>query len=87
MLAEGIRDCLGLVVDVAAVETNILRFKITSLPASEFAERLSAKGLRVLPGGLDGIRAIPYLNITTPQIQEAIEIIRSVTAAAHAAQA
>jgi threonine aldolase len=43
--------------------------------------------LRVLPGGLDGIRAIPYLNITTAQIQEAIEIIRSVTAATHAAQA
>jgi threonine aldolase len=87
MLAEGIRECPGLVVDVAAVETNILRFKVTSLPASEFADRLSAKGLRVLPGGLDGIRAIPYLNITTAQIHEAIEIIRSVTAAAHAAQA
>jgi hypothetical protein len=39
----------------------------------------------VLPGGLDGI-AIPYLNITT-QVQEAIAIIRSVTAATQAAQA
>jgi len=87
MLAEGIRDCPGLVVEVAAVETNILRFKVTRLPASEFADRLSAKGLRVLPGGLDGIRAIPYLNITTAQIHEAIAIIRAVTSADHAAQA
>ncbi len=80
LLAEGIRDCPGLVVDVSAVETNILRFKITSIPAPEFAERLQAKGLRVLPAGSDGIRAIPYLNITKANIQQAVEIIREVTA-------
>ena len=81
LLAEGIHDCPGISVDVAAIETNIVRFKVTSLAAGEFAERLYAKGLRVLPAGADGIRAIPYLNITTAQIQEAIQIIRSVTAA------
>jgi threonine aldolase len=58
-----------------------VRFRVTSLPASEFAEKLAAKGLRVLPGGFDGIRMIPYLNITKAQVQEAIEIIRSVAAA------
>ena len=76
LLAQGIQDCPGIAVDVAAIETNIVRFKVTSLPAAEFAERLYAKGLRVLPAGADGIRAIPYLNISRDQIQEAIEIMR-----------
>ncbi len=67
-----------MVVDVAAIETNIVRFKVTSLPAAEFAERLFARGLRVLPAGADGIRAIPYLNISREQILEAVEIVRSV---------
>jgi len=80
MLAEGIHDCPGIVLDVTAIETNIVRFKIGSIAAGEFAERLYAKGLRVLPGGADGIRAIPYLNITCAQIREAIDIIRTVTA-------
>jgi threonine aldolase len=82
LLAEGIHDCPGIAVDVAAIETNIVRFKITSMASSEFAEHLYARGLRVLPAGADGIRAIPYLNITTAQIQEAIHIIGCVTKAA-----
>ena len=44
-------------------------------------ERAYAKGLRVLPAGGDAIRAVPYLDITTAQIQEAIGIIHSVAAA------
>jgi len=81
LLAEGIHDCPGIALDVTAIETNIVRFKITSMAAGEFAERLYAKGLRVLPTGADGIRAIPYLNITTAQIQDAIHIIGCVTKA------
>jgi threonine aldolase len=55
-----------------------VRFKVTSIPAPEFAERLYARGIRVLPAGADGVRAIPYLNISREQILEAVEIVRSV---------
>ena len=61
--------------------SNIVRFKITSMPATEFAERLYAKGLRVLPAGADGVRAIPYLNISRQQILDAVAIVREVTGA------
>jgi threonine aldolase len=44
------------------------------------------RGLYVLPSGMDGVRAIPYLNISTAQVQEAIGIIASV-ANEHALQA
>jgi threonine aldolase len=80
LLAQGIHKCPGIVLDLAAIETNIVRFKITGVAAGEFAERLYAKGLRALPGGADNIRAIPYLNITCAQIRESVEIIRSATA-------
>jgi len=80
LLAEGIQNAPGVAIDPAAIETNIVRFKVTGFPAAEFTERAYAKGLRVLPAGADGIRAIPYLNITRPQIEEAIRIIRCVAA-------
>jgi threonine aldolase len=78
MLANGIAGLPGISLDVSTVETNIVRFGVTSLPAGEFVEKLYEKGLYVLPSGADGVRAIPYLNITRQQIQEAIGIISSV---------
>jgi threonine aldolase len=63
-----------------------VRFGVTSLPAGEFVDELHANGLYVLPSGADGVRAIPYLNISRQQIQQAIAIIATVTEA-HAAAA
>ncbi len=77
-LAQGIHGLPGIEVDVAGVETNIVRFNVNTMPAGEFVTRLYAKGLYVLPSRAAGIRAIPYLNITREQIAQAIEIIRSV---------
>jgi threonine aldolase len=81
LLAQGIASLPGIEIDVNTVETNIVRFAVTSLPAGEFVERLYEKGLYVLPSGTDGVRAIPYLNITKAQVQEAIGIIASVAEA------
>jgi len=78
LLAKGIHDAPGISLDTSTIETNIVRFKLTKLPAAEFAERALNKGLRILPAGPDGIRAIPYLNITRTQIEEAIQIIRCI---------
>jgi hypothetical protein len=46
------------------------RFGLTSLAAGEFVERHHEKGLRMLPSGNNGVRAIPYLNISTLQVME-----------------
>ncbi|WP_250482182.1 GntG family PLP-dependent aldolase [Caballeronia sp. GACF5] len=86
LLANGIAGLPGINLDVSSVETNIVRFGVTSLPASDFVERLYEKGLYVLPSGTDGVRAIPYLNITRKQIGEAIDIISAV-AEAHSGSA
>ncbi|WP_347555652.1 GntG family PLP-dependent aldolase [Robbsia sp. KACC 23696] len=78
MLANGIADLPGIALDVSTVETNIVRFGITSLAAGEFVEKLYERGLYALPSGPDGVRMIPYLNITPQQIKDAIDIIASV---------
>jgi len=75
--------------DLSTVETNIVRFKINGISAGEFVDRLFASGLHVLPSGRDGVRVIPYLGISTAQIDQAVKIISSVAsrigAASHTA--
>jgi threonine aldolase len=78
MLAEGIAGLPGIVLDVSSVETNIVRFNVTTLAAGDFVDRLHEKGLHVLPSRNDGVRAIPYLNISRQQVKQAIDIIASV---------
>lgn len=82
LLAEGIAKCPGIDLDPLTVETNIVRFRVTGMPAGDFVDQAYAKGLYVLATSSDGVRAIPYLNISKPQILEAIEIIKAITAAA-----
>jgi len=79
LLAEGIANCPGIDLDPATVETNIVRFKVTRMPAGEFVDRVYAQGLHVLATSSDAVRAIPYINISKQQIADAIEIIRAVT--------
>ena len=78
ILARGIAGIPGIAIDVATVETNIVRFEVTSTTAGDFVDRLHARGLHVLPSGERGVRAIPYLNISPSQIDEAVGIIAAV---------
>ncbi|WER50807.1 GntG family PLP-dependent aldolase [Cupriavidus sp. WKF15] len=78
MLAEGIARLPGIDLDPHTVETNIVRFRLTGLHAADFVERVYARGLHVLPAGIDSVRAIPYLNISNADIRRAISIIESV---------
>lgn len=80
-LAEGIHGATGIEMDVATVETNIVRFRITSLAVGEFVNRLHALGVHMLPSGKDGVRAICHLDISREQIAEAVRIVREVAAA------
>jgi threonine aldolase len=43
MLAEGIAGLPGIALDVSMIETNIVRFGVTSRPAGDFVEKLYGK--------------------------------------------
>ncbi len=77
-LAEGICGLPGIELDPAEVDTNIVIFRITTVPAREFAEQLNNRGVRVLATAPDTIRAVTNLMVSREDIQEAIAVLREI---------
>ena len=77
-LAAGIADLPGIETDAAAVETNMVYFRVAAMPAAELAERLNAAGVAVLATGVDTIRAVTSLEVTAEDIAQAVEVMRQV---------
>lgn len=74
LLASGLAKVKGLAVDPAEVETNMVRFRVQSLPAEGLVEQLRARGVLVLATGPDTIRAVTNLMVSAKDIQAALEI-------------
>ena len=80
-LAGGICELPGIELDSSTVETNIVIFGITSVPAAELAGRLHAAGVAVLATGPDTIRAVTNLTVSAEEIGAAVEIFRKLLSA------
>ena len=77
-LAHRIAEIPGLEIDLESVETNIVRFAISGLDIShtEFARRLEEEeGVRVSSPGTF-LRAVTYLDISEPDVDEAAAAMR-----------
>ncbi len=73
-LAKGIEGAPGIVIDVAGVETNMVRFDVKGLGVSslQFGDRLLAEfGIRVSTPGPTLVRLIPHLGISEADVDEA----------------
>jgi threonine aldolase len=80
-LAEGLADLPGVVLDPTTVETNIVLFDLVGpLDAAAFVERLLAHGVRTGAMGPRTVRAVTHLDMSTAQIDRAIEAARAVLA-------
>jgi threonine aldolase len=77
-LASGITDLPGIELNPKDVETNIVFFKIDSMPAKELAGMLHKNGVYVLALGPDIIRAVTNLNVSSEQIEDAIDIFKKI---------
>lgn len=78
-LAEGLAEIEGIEIDLASVQTNIVRFRTTRMPAGDFADACYARGVHLLPGG-GQLRATCYIDIARADIDAALGIIRDVLA-------
>jgi len=80
LLAQGLTEIQGLVLDPDEVETNIVIFQVTrpGLTAPDLAARLKAEGVLVLAMGPDRIRAVTHLDVDTAGIRRAIEVMAEV---------
>jgi threonine aldolase len=76
--AQGLAQLERILIDPAAVETNIVRFKLRDLDAASFVEEAHRRGLYMLPAPPDGVRAVFYLDIAPADAEQAVAIIRDV---------
>ena len=77
LFAEGIAELPGIDIDPATVETNMVFFRVTSMPAQELSDKMKQAGILALPRG-DRIRAVFHLEITREDAQAAIKAMRAI---------
>ncbi len=76
-LAHGLAEIDGIKIDPEQVVTNIVLFDVgyTPMDADTFAERLAPAGVLLIPFGPTTLRAVTHLDVTTAEIDKALEII------------
>ncbi len=86
-LAESIAEMPGIRLDPSDVETNIVIFEVSQRLGTnqEFVDRLHERGVWMFTVGPARIRAVTHLDVSSAQIDQAINIIREICAAAHVA--
>ena len=76
ILAQGLAQMPGIDLDLKTVETNIVRFRVISLPAPQLIAKLEAAGVRMLNTGPDTIRAVTNLNVAVEDITSTLQVLR-----------
>jgi len=76
--AAGIASLPGIALDLATVETNIVVFRVTTMPADSLVERLKARDVLVLATGADTVRAVMSMEVSRQQVDQAIAEVAAV---------
>ena len=77
-LARGIARIDGLEAAPGGPQSNLVRFRVSAMPAGVFATRCHARGLHLLPQGQAGIRAVTHRDISTSDVERALEVMQRV---------
>jgi len=77
-LARGLADLPGIDIDLATVETNIVIFRVTAMPAARMVEKFGAAGMGVLATGPDTIRAVTNLMVSADDIAAAVGLFADI---------
>jgi threonine aldolase len=77
-LAHGLAGMDGIRIDPEQVVTNIVLFDVgpTPMDAGTIARRLAPSGVLLIPFGPTTLRAVTHLDVTTADIDAALEIIQ-----------
>jgi threonine aldolase len=80
-LAEGLSRLPGITIDLATVQSNIVRFDVAGLGSStaQFAESLSRRGVRVSGGAASGVRMVAHRHIDDESVDEALAAVTALT--------
>jgi len=80
--ADALHGMPGVSLDLKTVQSNIVRFEVTSMSAGAFVDACHGEGVHMLPGGHHGVRAVMHLGISDADADRALAVIRQVLAAA-----
>jgi threonine aldolase len=78
LLAEGLRDVPGLVLDTSAPQTNIVYWRLADAawPVRDFLDALEQEGVRAMEVGAGRVRVVTHLEITPDDIPLAVASVR-----------
>jgi threonine aldolase len=81
-LAEGLAGLPGIRIDLATVETNIVRFQVaTADRATELVNGCLARKIKVHHAGPTAIRCVTHKDVDSDDIARALDAFREITAA------
>ena len=85
-LARGLARCRGVALDVDAVETNIVIFRVTEETlAAALADRMRAEKVLILPVSRTAFRAVTHLDVSGDAIGAALAAFERVLGPAEVA--
>ncbi len=79
-IATALAELPGIELDVALVQTNIVRFRVVGFSPFDFVERCYAEGVYMLGASPDRVRAVLHRDITSNQVDTAISAIQRAVA-------
>ncbi len=78
VLAEGLCNINGLIIDPETVRTNIVIFELINGSPERFVTRLAERGVKAVPFGGRRVRMVTHYGIELEDIKTALDIISSV---------
>jgi threonine aldolase len=75
LLASGLAKINGLEIDPTEVESNMVRFRVRTMPAEQLVKQLNQRGVLVLPMGRDTIRAVTNLMVNAEDMGRATRVL------------
>ena len=79
-LAAGIEEIPGVEIDPDTVETNIVIFEVTAMPAAKLVKLLGERGVAVLATSETNIRAVTNLSVSEADIDAVLKILDEILA-------
>ncbi len=80
-LAEGLSEIRGVTCDLSRVQTNLVYFDLDTMPAAEFTDQCTERGLLSAPTAARTMRFVTHYGITAEDVQSALQICDEVLSA------
>jgi threonine aldolase len=78
-LADGLAQTYGLrIIDASSVVTNIIRFEVTSCPATRLVDELADRGVLCIATGYESVRMMTHREIADTHIDRTLKIVGDV---------